>query len=182
MVRSSRWMLLPRFIAAVKEDGLTRPAPKKTTTPPRDATGWWILKNGVCGATISRSAWGARVVFLLWRLRLPRGRSIRARRDLRSSRNICWAWPGRVIRARRWLSRPRDAIDLVRLTVDVGCAAICWRGRTCPGVARSFLGVELVGHVVAGASAPASRYVTMARLHPMNSHMRAHRIIRRRCR
>jgi hypothetical protein len=51
-------MLLPQFIAVVKEDGLTRrPAPKKTTAPPRDATGWWILKNGVCGATISRSAW-----------------------------------------------------------------------------------------------------------------------------
>src|SRR5438034_1286676 len=107
-----------------------RPSAQEATAPPRDATGWWILKNGVCGATISRSAWGARVVFLLWRLRLP---------------------PHRRVRARRWLSRPWDAIDLVRLTVDVGCAAICWRARA--GGARSFLGVELAGHVVAGASA-----------------------------
>jgi hypothetical protein len=150
-------MLLPRFIAAVEGDGLTR-RPGNHHPAAR--------RNGVVDTEKRRLrrndfsiGLGARVVFLFWRLRLP---------------------PGRRIRARRWLSRPWDAIDLVRLTVDVGCAAICWRGRAV--AARSFLGVELAGHVVAGASAPAARCVMTARLYPVAPHMRPRRSHRRRCR
>jgi hypothetical protein len=95
--------------------------------------------------------------------------------------------------AGRWLSRPGNAIDLVRLTVGRGSwATIGWRWRAAhpswrsshpaAGVACSFLGVELVSHVVAGASAPASRCVMMARFYPVAPHMRPHRSHRRRCR
>ena len=109
----------------------------------------------------------------------------------RRGRLLGW-WAG------RWLSRPGNAIDLVRLTVGRGSwATIGWRRRAAhpswrrpswrrrhPAacVACSFLGVELVSHVVAGASTPASRCAMMARLYPVAPHMRPRRSHRRRCR
>ena len=104
----------------------------------------------------------------------------------RRGRLLGW-WAG------RWLSRPGNAIDLVRLTVGRGSwATICWRWRAAhpswrschpaAGVACGFLGVELVSHVVAGASAPVSRCVMTARLYPVAPHMRPHRSHWRRCR
>ena len=84
--------------------------------------------------------------------------------------------------AGRWLPRPRHAVDLVRLTVGVCWATICWRGRGChpaARVARGFLSVELVGYVVASASAPASRCAMTTRLYLVD-HLRARQIVRRR--
>jgi hypothetical protein len=111
----------------------------------------------------------------------------------RRGRLLGW-WAG------RWLSSPGNAIDLVRLTVGRGSwATIGWRWRAAhpswcaaysawrschpaAAVACSFLGVELVSHVVAAPSAPASRCLMTARLYPVAPHMRPHRSDRRRCR
>jgi len=132
---------------------------QKAATPPREAAGW---EHGLANEN-TRS-----------------GKSARE----------CWArlevWTGRC------LPRPRHAIDLVRLTVGISWITIGWRRRTAhppwrwcgrhpaARVARNFLGVELVGYVVASARAPASGSTMMTRLYPM--HMRAHRFAVRRCR
>ena len=61
----------------------------------------------------------------------------------------------RYRRAGRWLPGPRNAIDLVRLSVHVSWATICWRWRTAhpaARVARDLLSIQLVGHNISRPS------------------------------
>jgi hypothetical protein len=91
-------------------------------------------------------------------------------------------------RAGGWLSRPGNAIDLVRLTVGRGSwATICWRWRAAhpswrsshptASVACSFLGVELVSHVIA-RTRPAGLFSALCRrvlMHPLMVRFSRHR-------
>ena len=124
------------------------------------------------------------------RKRRPCPPIVQGKASPRTSWAECWARPARVFRAGGCLPCPRDAIELVRLTVGPGSSATrCWRWRWrgCHPAARTgqFLCVQLVSNVVIRAcptSAGAVSHHLMTRTGSMGPHlMRTHRLHRCRC-